>query len=581
MTPATSPEVTGRSCTVSATATASATRPCARFVGPRSTGGLGDVAAFAGQHEGGQEIPRELLKQAIHSLIKTGDLEKVPFRGGGSRGRHFLALPGQDVAVPADAEETWLQHVARVFDDLWRERIHQATDAERRPIPITTGEVRERVRREGAFSDQLENPQLLVNALAQLAKTQNPVLYKLKKPGKRANYYVPFGFTQDDVDLGDAYESDTGRIREAVRRAEFELGRPANVYDVEEVIERDVALRPGGRLSTYQVLSDAARSRINGQPRVNQILHKVGAVEGRTYFTTGDISVARAYVKLQSLSSTWTVLLDEDPLDSIEACAYPQIRYGRALRFAERAREIAEELEAVCAVAQTARFSREIADLSADVDDRVARAGRILSLCLDESLPTDVREGTGLTAEELKDLLAPIYPMAKSAEPVVVNRGMNRAIRRIPNPDHTFLFDDNPLLAAEALFDLPHTLIVMCLRWGGIEAQLHANVANHVLGPLRDPRFVLPLTLSEDPDTRSSAASCLAFLQEQTSARNALKSLEGDPDPLVRESVRWALGFAGDPSVSREPFAEGEPIQIPKLHGDGMVRREALYSSAA
>lgn len=161
------------------------------------------------------------------------------------------------------------------------------------------------------------------------------------------------------------------------------------------------------------------------------------------------------------------------------------------------------------------------------------------------SLPGELHQTvTGYTPAELTRLLEPHYHAASNAEAahdIVPN--LARAIWRIPNEAHTRRFDTDDSKAAEYLFEKTDALTYLARRWGGREAIMQGNLALHMLGRLRDHRFVLPLLASSDVEARLTGIACLAFLQPDC-AQGVLAGLaEKDRERGVRESARWAARF--------------------------------------
>ena len=135
----------------------------------------------------------------------------------------------------------------------------------KKPRPITTGEVRKRLKDAGQYEEELHDPLTPVSAMQRLADSNSPTVRKIKRPNLKAILWVPSDVKDEDVDTGDAYATDPERIRKAVRRAEASLGRPVSVRDVRDQIEIDPHLTPASDSSLHSILSDVSKETYAGR----------------------------------------------------------------------------------------------------------------------------------------------------------------------------------------------------------------------------------------------------------------------------------------------------------------------------
>jgi len=84
-----------------------------------------------------------------------------------------------------------------------------------------------------------------------------------------------------------------------------------------------------------------------------------------------------------------------------------------------------------------------------------------------------------------------------------------------------------------------------CINDCGSTGVLHAGLAEHELGPLRDQRFIFPALRDRSTDVRLIAVACLAFVWSEEGHAQLRDAALGDPDPGIRQSALWAYGFSG------------------------------------
>jgi len=131
----------------------------------------GDIKEYANAVDYARHLTSADVQSALASLLRTGDIQDLGRQpGGGHRGCRLFAPLGSTVRT-GDADTTWLSHLYQVFQQVWQARVAEATAENRRPRPPSTGDIREAVRASGAFLDRLEDPQLLINGVRQLARS--------------------------------------------------------------------------------------------------------------------------------------------------------------------------------------------------------------------------------------------------------------------------------------------------------------------------------------------------------------------------------------------------------------------------
>ncbi|HEV2146286.1 MAG TPA: HEAT repeat domain-containing protein [Longimicrobiaceae bacterium] len=498
------------------------------------------------------EVEPNQVVHSMMSLAQTGDLVCVRTLRGGSRdgGKLYLPADADPAAFQAPEPVTWIEQVAATVDLLWTERVTQAEMAERRPRPMSTGEIRARLAALHPGHERLRDPQLLVNAIRQLSLAEEPLVRAVRRPGERAILWVPAAVPGEDVDLGDAYASDAERIREAVARAEGALGRPVTVRDVRDELDRDPSLRPAGKQGPHALLNDVARKTLREDTSGSRRLLRAGTVEGRAYYTSGEMTQARGYLEWLQAASDWDTLAFPAQVEAIRSCALPSAAAGR-LRLLQAemgglAQRVAGVLNRTCL---TPAVRSDANDLASDLGSARSETDRILaSLPVAHlQLPAEVSgDVAGWTAEELRGVLAPFYPAATEEMPPGKFAAMlGWKVRRIPNPGYVSRWSEDHRTASTYLFDRADALLHAALRWGGTECRLHASLASSELGTLRDPRFLTASLTDPNPDRRLVAVACLAFVATGAVCGELLRVIRGDRDAGVRRSALWGYAFAG------------------------------------
>lgn len=529
-----------------------------------------DVTQYAKQAGKMDRITAKQIMQNMRGFVDTGELSIVRNVRGSSQGFN-LYLPSD---LPVEQFEirqpmTWLEEVAKVFTDIWADRLREAEATGTLPHPIPTSEVRRRLKILPNPHPNLQDQRAVANALLRLATTRNPVVRQLKRTKFRSTLWIPANISNIKKSVARGFATNTERIGEAIRRAERRLRRPVTMHDVNDEIQRDPSLKQTGKDGAAGVLFNAAKLTIadgkgSRSPRRLSFVHYVGLADGSSYFCsmppgTPCFVAAQAYVKLRQLRSRWADLSEAgQPADPIKFIL-PMAAVGRVLLIAEETNQIQEELkELIGSKDATADVQRGAERLTCEVAAKLSETLELLKTYHPgiSEIPMEVTTAVpGLTSQELIELLYPFYPPARRPTRSHKVVGLiGDAIRRVPNPLFLSQFDKNPNRAAKYLFDRTDTLLYITIQWGGRRARVQSHTARHELGRLRDVRFILPALRSPDFIVRLTATACLAFLPEEASIK-ALKHVAAqDAEPNVRLSAEWALLLA---SGNMEKFIEG------------------------
>lgn len=516
---------------------------------------LGDILEHTRQLELPPEVTEDTLTMDIVSLAQTEDLQTLRIPGDERGSTLYLPkdLTWDDYAPVGPV--TWLHAVSLTVDQLWEERCREAEAADRKPRPLSTGDVRRRLADCDRFVDRLADPQLLVNALRHLAGVDPPILCKLSRRSERANLWVPTGVEPHNVDLGSAYTTDAERVAEAVRRAESGLGRPVTVHDVRDEIDMDPSLRPAGSGPLHTILSDLSKTQIAGirgkrTERATQRVAHVGTVAGRAYYAAERVEEGKVYTQLATLEKMWQEIAVDEELSAIDGCLLGTVALGRLrLLRAEIANAVATAREILGSAHADSITLQAANTLLQEATERLRRVEEHVAQRAPgwPNLPDDVSVATpGWTAAELQTEFESLYPRASEVDaPKKLVPLLQKAIRRVRNPEFERRFESKPNIAAEYLFDRTDALICAATRWGGVECRLQAMLAKAELGRLRDARFITPMLASKNFDVRLRAVSCLAFLQDPETLNDLRRVAEDDPESGLRDSAYWAYGFAG------------------------------------
>lgn len=438
-----------------------------------------DVIEYAASLIEASDLSPNLLTHDILSLKETGELRLVGSIRGDGKGIN-LYLPAElnpeDYSRPSTP--TWLEEVAHTFNELWGERVSQATSEYRNPRPLSTGEVRARLSASSQYAENPADPMVLVNAMQQLAQTKNPLVRKIKRLKQKAVLWAPTGIEDSALDIGDAFASDTERVSEAVRRAENALARPVTMRDVQDQIELDPSLLPTGSSRLVSVLSEAARERLasgkNGgrRSRVVQHVHRIGKVADVSYYSTGRTPEAKAFIKFKEVERRWMAMHASEELATLKLCSLPTVAIGRAMLSLTETADILADFNLL---RSRGHLRGEQQQKAAELLNDVIETADLAREWLDEhgindrcpqSVDTDV---PGWTINELLEVIRPLSPRLQTIRKTSRLLGlMGDAVRRVPNPEYVNRFSPNQRAASEYLFDRTDALIYAAKQWGGL-----------------------------------------------------------------------------------------------------------------
>lgn len=505
-----------------------------------------DVLAFA---EGKQEYSRlsaAQIQNAINLAHAKGELAALPLRGL-HRNLYLPAdLKPEDFAPPKPL--SWIEWVKAAFEDLWDERVQEAKGQERLPRPVTTRQVRARLKEMACNDPRFQDKTALVSALWELSKHSNAVIRRIRRRSRKSLFWCPIDMPDERLDLGSAYATDQERIGAAVARAAVRLDRPVTLKEIQQEIESDPALK----LITYPSVSKAITTTVdyfddtgNSKSRrgyTHGHLQSVGLLHGKAlYFPCGEgTEQARAYVEFRHLEEEWKELRADEQLYEAEGCRLPTVAVGRVRLLAWSARRIAGRLRGIIGSGELrGQWADEAEVLAAAIDavDARARDWPIPFAATEHRLPERPCDVVPfLTKEELCILLAPIYPylQQKVVRAYQVTSLLSKRIRRVRTP-----------FGLHKQYDRVDALFFAARRFGGRECVFLAGLAAAELGLLRDAAYVYPAVDAADPDARLAAIACLAFLQSDK-GRDLLKErVMKDKEPGLRQSALWSYAFAG------------------------------------
>lgn len=519
-----------------------------------------DVLEYTAKLPEANDLTPTEITQSVLNLKETGDLLVVgSVRGDGK---------GINLYIPADLDSsdysnskplTRLEVVAQAFNELWSERVNQAAMSGRKPRPVSTGEVRERLNKISSYPELLADPLTLVNAMQQLAKSDNARIRKIRRPKMRLVLWVPKEIDDSGFDINDTYASDAERVCEAVRRATDALGRPVNLNDIQNQIEIDPVLQPASSSGLFSILADVAKETIDAgdgtrRKRAAQRVYRIGKVGEIAYYFPEKTPGAQAFVEFGMLGARWKAMRIDDEISSIEICSLPSVLLGRAILVRAETNILLKSLNRLIS---DSHLGAALQQLACEIRDHViacrnaAQKWTNLYNSWSHEIPKRINTAIpGWTCDELLEVVRPLYPRSQKLKkgsklaPLIVD-----AIRRVPNPEFVNRFSDNQRKASEYLYDRTDALIYIAKEWGGYECCLQATLAGNELGLLRDPRFIFPALKTQDFNARLAAIACLAFLPSGEGNERLREIAINDSDPGVRQSALWAYGFAGAPDA--------------------------------
>ena len=519
---------------------------------------IGDVLKYAEKRPEVSDLDAFTISHDVLSLAHTEDLRVVGIVRGEDNGNNLYLPSDLDLTLYMPKQPlTWLEEVARAFDEVWEEHLKQAKEENRLPRPISTGEVRAHWVASPNAHPKSREKQPVVNAMGMLAKKsrkQPPLIRKIRRKGEKAILWAPINFPDGQLDVGDAHASDAERIGIAVQRAAKQLGRPVTIRDVADEIELDPSLRPSSSISLYKLLSDVSKEKVadgkgKRKQRIMRRVYRIGSVENVTYYHCAEgLTEAHAYVELRRIESRWLAVQAEEQLKELKDCLIPSLIVGRTRLINIEAQIFCQTLDSLLSQQMDNITRREIKDLLDSIRSVVNEAHNwIASIRFPPPLPESISTNTpGWTVEELFSFIAPFHPkFQKYKDHNDINNLFHKKIRRIPNPSFKHRFSKEPRGGSEFLYDRTDALFYAAKRWGGYECRFQAKTARDELGWLRDVRYVLPALEAKDTRVRLAGVACLAFLWSAEGNDYLRQIAAKDSEPGVRQSALWAYGFAG------------------------------------
>ena len=512
---------------------------------------MGEISEFAKTHDSFKDLNSDYIAQDVLSLKQTGEIQVVRIRGD-SKG-FGLYLPADfnlEDFLPIEPV-SWLEFVLQVFNEIWNEHKSDSEANSKLPLPVATGEVRTKILASGKFKEKLDDPKVLIAAMQQLARTQNPKLKKIKRKGQKAILWIPSFIKQNEVNLGQAFAHNTERMEEAVKRASARLNRPVTVWEIREEIESDSSLEPVSDKRIHILVADLSRKFTHKYKNRSTIkIHQVGMLKGRAYFHPTNEPEASAFVEHKLLENAWELLNPIDEITNLERCVLPSVAFGRLRLLDQETAKIStklkelKKLKIILGVSQSER--EEFVGSVVELRRRINQLLRTLNGEFD-FLPRIVNTTiVGLTVHEMTELIKPFYPRATNLHPgVSLQAYLGNSIRRIPNPNFTVTNAKNSQASVKYLYDKTDALIYIAKEWGGEESRLQANIAANELGLLRDPNFIVSGLSSKDFNEKITAISCLAFLSSENYLTDIAHFAQNDPDYGIRQSALWAYGLIG------------------------------------
>lgn len=513
---------------------------------------MGELLDFAKDYPLLRESDSVAIRQDVLSLRQTGELLAIKVRGDSQGFTLYLPTDFPVKEYLSSEPASWLEFVLSLFRQIWEEHKFEVNQNNPLPLPITTGEIREKIRVSGEFGEKLTNPKDLISALQQLARTRDPRITKIHRSGRKAVLWIPADVSQNEVNLGIAFAHDTERIEEAVKRACALYDRPVNVWEVSEQIKSDPSLKPISNVRYATLITDLAK-RVPEQSkhlgRVKSKIYHIGILKGRGYFYLTDEPEAYAFIKYRVLEDQWKILNPLSDIGEIEKCILPSVAFGRLKLLFQKLTKISEELKHLQTLssilgvedAERISFEKEVEELVLRVHDPMLKSTEMYTY-----LPDSVDERTeGLTIHEMTELIKPYYGRASGLpRRTSLQAYLGDSIRRFPNADFKIVNSKDPRSAVKYLYDKTDALLFIAREFGGEESRLQSMLATNELGLLRDPRFVLPALDDGDFNIRLTAVSCMGFLQSEQGLDKLRLLAESDSEYGIRQSALWAYGLS-------------------------------------
>lgn len=508
------------------------------------------------------------VRRAVSNLKRTGDLVVAKRVRGDERGGSYYLPAEMDVEKYRPHTVPWLERVADVCRAFFEARQRDADARGRRTFrPAGTADLRSAFAKVHPEQPQLADPQLFVNALKQVAAGRHRALRAIRRPGMRHLLWAPAGTTDDDLDLGSAYATDSERVQEAVTRARKLVGRPVTLEEVKHQVHADATLRPAGSQSLADILADTAREVVAGGPdgkvdRVTPVIQRVASVQGRPHYTTMAFPNDEGWGPYATARDLWDDVRAEAA--DISNCRLAAVREGRRLLLSAELGELTRLVDEAKSKGVPKNVRAGLQDLEEQVQRfadglRQALVGHhatVANTACPTWLPGEVRE----RFEEL-------YPAARRlARDSAIVPLLDGAVRRVSITESQA--PESRGRRHEQAFDQVSMLELACARWGGPQASRAGSYVAVVLGPLRDPRFLVTSASEEEEQGRIAAAYCLAFFDVEI-ARQALQRMaDTDPSRGVRNAASWGLALSSSlacfPAAPELSWALGEKDPLVK-----------------
>jgi len=497
-------------------------------------------------------IEKKLIVRDLINLSETGELQIAGGVRGDGGGRN-LYLPAEFNLENYlyDQSITWLDCVAKAFNDSWNEHAANAAAGDKLPAAVTTAEIRERLEASTFPHPRLKHPKSVTNAMKQLSETAFPLVKRIKTKAAGAVLWIPLDVPEKEISHFGKTGDNSNKLAIAVKRAESKLHRPVSIADIKKEIQADVYLVPDGSQSLGKLLSEISKSKIAGsdgerRERVNTLIQRSGKANGRTYYVSEnqDAGKSSSFIQYLNCKAAWQRFSAVENMEAIEKCKLSSVKFGRMLLLRNEAERTRQELFRL--IDETNSNSQsDIKSLFFETERVAGSADKWLSINHSSNLPNQVEIHTpGLTAEELLEIYRPLYPAAANIKNT--NRIITLCksqIRRIPNDKFIDRFKFKGIEACEWLFDRTDALIYAGIKWGGKECRYQALTAKSELGLLRDDRFLIPELKLPDSETKITAISCLAFLQTEEAGSNLTSIFKDNLIYRICYSAIWATAF--------------------------------------
>ena len=517
-----------------------------------------EVLAFAQQINLNLEASPRNITSDIIGLVQTGELKRIEIEAFGFRGNTFYLLSGlsESQYTPSDVSN-WLEKTYKCFQAVWQNNVEKAKEADQKPAPVTTGEVRRELYIQHPDAAGVISTKRFINMLLYLSTANTPKLKKVNNPNYNSSAWLPADTASDQVLSPEHfYASDAERVEEAVRRVERIFKHPANIEDAEQQISTDDRLKLKSSFSVARMLNNAAKLMTVNKSggKVQRKVKYVGSVDGRMYYTSGEIEFEQAeqFVSFWKLKSRFEKLNCAEEIKSINLGSLPLLKYGRLHLLESEIQNIRTELhllnfrsEANPEITEADEIKKRIAFAITQIEIYKNKYKLLIGGTYDlkELLQYVSMEHTvGLIASEVMKIVYPFYPTArKLKKDHQLVTFFHDAVKRIRNPDFKNRFSKNPKEAAEYLFDRTELLTHTALKWGNRFAHLQSLIARQELGALRNPKFIFPLLKDRDFTVRLKAAACLAFMSGEEIEPVLDKVIKTDVEPNVRRVAEWSL----------------------------------------